>query len=199
MRSVEHRVARALQRVLLVIAVLCLSWYGWRMVQIHRQQVKATAEVQRALDTAPNAPPGENTVPLTEAPPAAGSVIGELQIPRLQLSAPVKAGEDDSVLDFSVGYLPDTPLPWRSGNSAFAAHRDRLFRPLEHIHEGDEIDLSTTHGKLRYRVLKTLIVDPTDVWVVGPVPNIDLTLITCYPFTYVGHAPHRFIVQAQKI
>src|SRR5579871_5352083 len=123
MRSVEHRVARALQRVLLVIAVLCLSWYGWRMVQIHRQQVKATAEVQRALDTAPNAPPGENTVPLTEAPPAAGSVIGELQIPRLQLSAPVKAGEDDSVLDFSVGYLPDTPLPWRSGNSAFAAHR----------------------------------------------------------------------------
>ncbi len=197
---VHHPAFRAIERALLLTAVLCLSWYGWRNFEIHRQQSKAMADVKRAVEYAPTTSPAEDgrDIPLPAAPPA-GGLIGELEIPRLRLSAPVKTGDDDSVLDFSVGYLPDTPLPWSQGNSAFAAHRDRLFRPLEHIHQGDEIDLSTTHGKLRYRVIKTLIVNPKDVWVVGPVPNVDLTLITCYPFFYVGHAPHRFIVQAQKL
>lgn len=184
-----HHWLRALERALLLTAVVCLSWYGWRSYDIRRQEARATAQVQQALS---------EDLPLRLGPPPDG-LIGQLQIPRLHLSAPVKAGDDDNVLDFSVGYLPDTPLPWMSGNSAFAAHRDRLFRPLQHIRQGDEIDLSTTHGNLRYRVLKTLIVNPSDVWVLNPIPNVSLTLITCYPFHYVGHAPHRFIVQAEKL
>ena len=179
---------RALEYLLLAVAIACLSWYGWRTVEIRRAQRQFTAEVHRQLD--------DVTVP--PALPADG-VIGELEIPRLHLTAPVKAGEDDSVLDFSIGYLRDTPLPWLPGNSALAAHRDRLFRPLEHIRQGDAIALSTPHGTLNYRVLKTLIVDPTDVWVLQPLPKVNLTLITCYPFTYIGHAPHRFIVQAEKV
>jgi sortase A len=111
----------------------------------------------------------------------------------------VKIGDDENVLDASVGYLPDTPLPWTSGNSAFAAHRDRLFRPLKDIRTGDAIRLSTPHGELNYRVLKTMIVKPKDVWVLGPLPSVDLTLITCYPFYYVGSAPNRFVVQAEKV
>ena len=58
---------------------------------------------------------------------------------------------------------------------------------------------STTHGNLRYKVVKTLIVKPSDLWVLDAIPNVNLTLITCYPFYYVGHAPRRFIVQAQKL
>ena len=189
-RAKAGRYIYAIERALLAAAVVCLSWYGWRTYDIHREQALATVQVQQAI--------AGRDVELPPGPPANG-VIGELEIPRLHLSAPVKAGDDDSVLDFSVGYLPDTPLPWMPGNSAFAAHRDRLFRPLEHIHEGDAITLSTTHGDLRYRVLKTLIVDPKDVWVLKPLPNVSLTLITCYPFTFVGHAPHRFIVQAEKL
>ncbi|HUK37220.1 MAG TPA: class D sortase, partial [Vicinamibacterales bacterium] len=152
----------------------------------------AVAQIRQALEEA------SSDVALPASPPADG-VIGQLEIPRLHLSAPVKTGDDDSVLDFSVGYLPDTPLPWMTGNSVLAAHRDRLFRPLEHIRQGDEIDLTTTHGDLRYRVVKTLIVNPKDVWVLDPMPNVNLTLITCYPFYYVGHAPRRFIVQAQRL
>lgn len=178
---------RAIERTLLAVAIVCLSWYGWRMVHIYREQANAAAEVHRVLSR------GEDV-----ALPSDG-VIGRLEIPRLHLSAPVKTGDDDSVLDFSVGYLPDTPLPWTPGNSAFAAHRDRLFRPLEHIRNGDEIDLTTAHGRLQYRVLKTLIVNPRDVWVLDPIPHVSLTLITCYPFVYVGHAPHRFVVQAEKL
>ncbi len=190
------RYVAAIERALLATAIVCLSWYGWRMMAIHRAQTRATAEA-RAV-TAISADPASRDVVMPPALPPNG-IIGELDIPRLHLTAPVKTGDDDSVLDFSVGYLPDTPLPWMPGNSAFAAHRDRLFRPLQNIHQGDAITLSTSHGMLQYRVLRTLIVDPKDVWVLNPIPKVSLTLITCYPFYFVGHAPHRFIVQAEKL
>ena len=194
-----HGVLRAFERMLLIAAVIFLGYYGWSSYEIWREQAKAVMEVQQALETTADgsrhARDDENS---TWVPPP-GGVIGRLTIPRLGLSAPVKAGEDNSVLDFSVGYLRDTPLPWMPGNSAFAAHRDRLFRPLENIVAGDEIDLSTTHGNIRYRVLKSFIVEPDDVWVLDELPNVNLTLITCYPFYYVGRAPHRFVVQAGKL
>ena len=189
-------VLRALEYALLITATICLSWYAWRMFEVDRGQSRAVAEIQDALRTPASA--NESGRDIAPVIPPIGGVIGQLEIPRLHLSAPVKSGENNDVLDFSVGYLPDTPLPWMPGNSALAAHRDRLFRPLENIQEGDEINLSTTHGNLHYRVLKTLIVNPTDVWVLDPIPKVSLTLITCYPFYYVGHAPRRFIVQAEK-
>ena len=193
-----HRLLRAFERTLLVAAAIFLGYYGWRSYEIWREQAKAVVEVQQALDTTADGSRHARDENSTSVPPL-GGVIGRLTIPRLGLSAPVKAGEDNSVLDFSVGYLRDTPLPWMPGNSAFAAHRDRLFRSLENIRAGDDIDLSTTHGMLHYRVLKTLIVEPDDVWVLDQIPNVNLTLITCYPFYYVGRAPHRFVVQAGKL
>ena len=186
-----RRSRRALEHTLLATAILCLSWYGWRTYEIHAEQVRVRADVHRAL--------ADIALPPARRGPQANGIIGELRIPRLRFSAPVKAGDDQRVLDFSVGYLPDTPLPWMPGNSAFAAHRDRLFRPLRFIRQGDTIQLSTTHGELRYRVLKTLVVNPRDVWVLKPLPRVNLTLITCYPFYYVGHAPRRFVVQAEKL
>jgi len=181
-------VLRVVQYLLLFIAVVCLSWYGWRMYEIRRAQSELTAEIHRQDKRDQD----KNVLPVD-------GIIGELHIPRLNLTAPVKVGDDESVLDFSVGDLADTPLPWMPGNSAFAAHRDRLFRPLKDIQAGDAIKLSTTHGDLNYRVSKTMIVKPKDVWVLGPLPNVDLTLITCYPFYYVGNAPNRFVVQAEKV
>jgi|SRR5215471_7791779 len=187
---------RAFERALLLTAAITLGWYGWRSYDISRQQAKATAEIDRVLESADTSS-GREIV--AGPPPPPGGLIGRLNIPRLHLSAPVKAGDDETVLDFSVAYLRDTPLPWASGNSAFAAHRDRLFRPLQDIREGDDIELATTHGDLHYRVLRTLIVEPQDVWVLDPIPKVSLTLITCYPFYFVGRAPHRFIVQAEKL
>ncbi len=183
---------RAVQYLLLLVAVFCLSYFGWRMYEIRREQARLTAEIEKAIK------PSIRPVPPVAVVPVDG-VIGELSIPRLKLTAPVKVGDDENVLDASIGYLPDTPLPWTSGNSAFAAHRDRIFRPLKDIHAGDAIRLSTPHGELNYRVLKTMIVKPKDVWVLGPLPSVDLTLITCYPFYYVGSAPNRFVVQAEKV
>jgi sortase A len=184
---------RIVEWLLLAVAVICLEWYGLRMYEIHRRQAAASAAVERSLSN----PPPADEENLSTIPPS--GLIGRLEIPRLNISAPIEAGDDNSVLDFAVGYLSDTPLPWQPGNSAFAAHRDRLFRPLERIRVGDDIQLSTIHGNLRYKVSRTLIVNPEDLWVLNPSPDANLTLITCFPFQYVGHAPKRFVVQARKI
>jgi sortase A len=112
----------------------------------------------------------------------------------------VAEGDDDSTLSIAIGHLPDTPLPWEDGNSALAAHRDTFFRPLRDIRIGDELRLTTTvHEQLRYRVRETLVVGPEDVGVLDSTDSPSLTLITCYPFNFVGHAPQRFIVRAERM
>ena len=109
-------------------------------------------------------------------------------------------GDDEKTLGKAVGHLPDTPLPWqRHGNVALAAHRDGLFRPLEKIRLNDDVRVVTARGEYHYRVKKTHIVDPDDVWVIAPTDTPTITLITCYPFSFVGNAPRRFIVQAELV
>jgi sortase A len=99
----------------------------------------------------------------------------------------------------AVGHLSDTPMPWDAGNSAFAGHRDGLFRPLKDVKVGDEIRFRTTRDEFRYRVTKTSIVMPDDLSVLAPQSDpATLTLITCYPFYYVGSAPKRFVVHAAR-
>ncbi len=129
-----------------------------------------------------------------------GEIIGRVDIPRLNLSAAVAEGDDEKTLKNAVGHLPDTPLPWdRRGNVALAAHRDGLFRPLEKIRLEDDVRVVTGRGEYHYRVKKTHIVDPDDVWVIAPTDTPTITLITCYPFSFVGNAPRRFIVQAELV
>lgn len=128
-----------------------------------------------------------------------GEPIGWLEIPRVGVSAGVVHGDTDALLKTAVGHLPDTPLPWTGGNSALAGHRDSFFRPLRHVRRDDTVRLKTPHGRFEYRVRETLIVDPEDVWVLEPTPAAMLTLITCYPFDYVGSAPRRFIVRAERV
>ena len=133
-------------------------------------------------------------------PPAVGELIGRVDIPRLKLSAAVAEGDDDKTLGKAVGHLPDTPLPWqREGNVGLAAHRDGLFRRLEGIRIGDDVRIVTSRGDFHYRVVKTHIVAPDDVWVLAPTAAPTVTLITCYPFAFVGNAPQRFIVQAELV
>jgi sortase A len=122
-----------------------------------------------------------------------------LEIPRLKVSSVILSGDGASVLDKAIGHLPDTPLPWEPGNSALAAHRDGLFRPLRGIRHGDEIRVRSARGEQTYRVRETKIVTPDDLSVLEPASTDMLTLITCYPFNFVGNAPKRFIVHAERI
>ena len=130
---------------------------------------------------------------------AEGDVIGEMSIPRLALKTIVLQGESSKVLRRAVGHLLGTPLPGETGNVALAGHRDSYFRPLRNIQPGDAITIKTPDAEFEYQVESTEVVLPSDVQVLQPDRENTLTLITCYPFYYVGPAPKRFIVHARQI
>ncbi len=131
--------------------------------------------------------------------PAVGSLVGRIQIPRLKLSAVIFEGTDDVTLDRGVGHLAGSAIPGETGNLVLAGHRDTFFRPLKKIREGDEIDVTGPEGVSRYRVEFTQIVAPEATEVLRSTGGATLTLITCYPFRYIGNAPDRFIVRGQKV
>jgi LPXTG-site transpeptidase (sortase) family protein len=135
---------------------------------------------------------------VTERVPV-GSPIGRLNIPSIDLSVMVLNGTDEWVLSQGVGRIEGTALPGKSGNLGIAGHRDRHFRVLRKIREGDQITLTTTQGEFRYSVANTEIVNPADTRVLRPSSQPSLTLVTCYPFYYVGNAPKRFIVKAHLL
>ena len=118
-------------------------------------------------------------------------LIGRLEIPRLNVSVMVMEGDDDATLARAVGHLRETALPWEPGNAVIAGHRDTFFRPLKNVREGDEIRMTTTRGTYDYRVIRTDIVEPVDLWVLAPIEIRSLTLVTCYSFFYIGSAPQR--------
>jgi len=188
---------RLVERALLVFGLTCLGWYGLAAADAAQTQQEARAALERAIADAESAV-SENTE--TAANETLGSnLIGLLEIPRLGVLTAVVEGDDDNALRGTAGHLPDTPRPWEKGNSAIAAHRDGLFRPLRNIRVGDELRVHTPHGELLYEVKDTHIVRPSDLSVLQAKSEHMLTLITCYPFYYVGSAPKRFSVHAELV
>jgi sortase A len=125
--------------------------------------------------------------------------MAELSVPRLHLFAPLFDGTDDVTLDRGVGRIPGTARPGESGNVGVAGHRDGFFRRLKDIQVGDTIEISTDDESTTYRVERVEIVSPSDVQVLKSGPTSSLTLVTCYPFYFAGHAPQRFIVEATLV
>jgi len=128
-----------------------------------------------------------------------GGVIGELEVPRLGLKVVVVQGDTATILQRAVGHLIETALPGEPGNVILAGHRDRFFRPLRYIHSGDVILVKTLDGDFQYQVESTTVVPPSDLSVLQPSNVGVLTLITCFPFYYVGPAPNRFVVRARQV
>jgi len=167
-----------------------LAWYSWTLHEQAAAQRRAKEWLRRAPAISRLAPaPSINR----------GDVVGELDIPRLQLSVMIFEGDDAGILRQGAGHIPGTALPPAGGNIGIAAHRDTYFRPLRLIHANDIITLRTPAGTSEYAVTETRIVRPSDVGVLSRAPGRDMTLVTCYPFFYVGSAPQRFIVHARKI
>ena len=194
------RTRRWLERVLVVIGVVCLGYFIYSYGETRLYQSFENEQLDEILKSAPPSRP--STAPETapsappKPPPAAGSVIGRIEIPRLGVAAVVRAGSDARTLRLAVGYIPGTALPGENGNVGLAGHRDTFFRKLRDINPDDEIRVTTADGVFHYYVQRTNIVNPKDVWVLDPTPTPSLTLVTCYPFSYVGSAPQRFIVRA---
>ncbi|MBV8526620.1 MAG: class D sortase [Acetobacteraceae bacterium] len=128
--------------------------------------------------------------------PTGASVLGRLKIARVGISAMVFDGTEPGTLRVGLGHIVGTSEPGEDGNIAIAGHRDTFFRPLRRVQTGDFIALETWRASYRYRVSSTEIVDPEDLAILQSREKPELTLITCYPFSYFGHAPKRFIVHA---
>ena len=204
-----HRSGTFVNRLLIAFGLACLLFCTLAVAQSAIYQRKAKAEIIERISAhrldgpasvSPTPAPASNRIPDVARPLVEGELIGRVDIPRLKLSAAVAEGDDNATLGKAVGHLPDTPLPWlRRGNVGLAAHRDGLFRALKNIRMDDEVRVVTPRGEYFYRVRNTRIVNPEDVWVLAPTPKPTVTLITCYPFSFVGHAPQRFIVQAELV
>jgi sortase A len=180
-----------LQRLLFSLAVVLLGYCGfvsgegWFFQRRQRAQFEQLVHVSASPATVPQA--GQD------------GLIGRIEVPRLELSLVVMEGSSGAVLRHAAGHIQGTALPGERGNVGIAAHRDTFFRPLRNIRANDLVTVTTLRGEFRYRVVSTRIVTPSDVWVLNPGENEMLTLVTCYPFYFIGSAPDRFIVRAERV
>jgi sortase A len=192
---------RFTQRFFLIAGLLAMGIAAYSYAARYFYQAYENREFDRALsarDVAPS-PPHDSAEqhPSTASPQA---LIGRIAIPRLGISAMVKEGIDDRTLGLAVGHIPSTAMPGEAGNVGLAAHRDNLFRNLKDVERDDEITLTTLDNTYIYRVASFTVVNPEEVSVLAPrAGEKTLTLVTCYPFYFVGHAPKRFVVHARQV
>jgi sortase A len=190
--EVTHRVLRAAWYVFLTVGIMALGYAGYAVLDRYWYQGVETSKFETVSTSA-------ETRAIEVVPIANGGVIGEIEVPRLKLKAIVVQGDSENLLRRAVGHLPETALPGQAGNVGLAGHRDGLFRPLRDVRPGDLITLRTQDREFQYQVQWTAVVPPTAVRVLQPTSEPALTLITCFPFHYVGAAPERFVVRAGKV
>jgi sortase A len=193
------------QRVLFGCAILLLGYCGFALADAWLFQRRESRNLDRLLRerrAASQVAPQPVSVTSPKVAPAAavsGSLIGRIEIPRLLLSVVVVEGVDKTSLRRAVGHISGTALPGEAGNVGLAGHRDTFFRPLKDVKVNDEIQLSTLKGIFKYQVVSLRIVEPDNVGVLAPSGENTLTLVTCYPFYFVGPAPQRWIVSARQV
>jgi LPXTG-site transpeptidase (sortase) family protein len=191
-----NRAARWLSNVLFIAGAIAVGiwasswlsltiWQAWQSREFDQRRAFAQKQTQTQTPVLPRR--------------KEGSVVGRLAVPRLHVRAMVREGESDRTLSIALGHIPGTALPGQQGNVGIAGHRDSLFRGLKNVAASDEITFEMPDASYVYRVESTQIVKPEDVGVLKPGSVPELTLVTCYPFEYVGSAPERFIVKARLV
>ncbi len=168
-----------------LVAVLCTGWWG-----LGALQARATQQASDEIEVGRQAPPQA---------PHTGQLLGRLEIAQIGLSVPVLENYDTATLIRGVGHVPGTAVPGGLGNLVLAGHRDTFFRPLRRVQPGMAINMVAPGGLWHYVIDRTEVVTPDQVRVldIGDVP--EMTLITCYPFEFIGSAPKRFIVHAHLV
>lgn len=184
---------------LFAFGILALAYAGFLFVDAHLYQIEQIQLLEKTSTPLQPNLPAQPALPAQPPPLAEGDVLGEISVPRLQLNAIVVQGDSSDDLKSAVGHLSNSALPGEQGNVALAGHRDTFFRPLRDIRVGDEITFKTQERSFAYIVESMKVVTPSDVSVLQPSTGHDLTLLTCYPFQYIGPAPKRFVVFAREV
>jgi sortase A len=181
----------------LILLVSFVLGQAWAENESRRSLAGFAAARGHQVPSRQQSPHDEARSDATVERPATGSAIAVLRIPGIKLEVPVGDGTLESVLVRGAGLIEGTAAPGSLGNVGIAAHRDSFFRSLEHVAIGDLIELDTPDRTHRYKITDLSVVDPTDVHVLDDTGESVLTLVTCYPFYFVGNAPQRFIVRAE--
>ena len=202
-------IERLLMIIGIVLLVLVLAAYVHRAVMvrssIHSFEQARQQQIESRTDLAGNlshesaeSKPADSTsaISVAGARPHGSIPLAILRIPRIHLEAPVLRGTDEITLNRGAGQIAGTAAPGEKGNIGIAGHRDSFFRNLKDISQGDVIELETTSASTTYVVERILITGPDDTSVLQPSGEQTLTLVTCYPFNFIGPAPRRFVVQA---
>jgi sortase A len=192
------RTLKLAEHALTMVAALALGYCLAVFLEAKFYQARAARDFARELRLKEGNKPAPMDSIAAVATPEKHGVVGSLEIPRIGVSVMVVEGVDNSDLKRAAGHIPGTALPWESGNVGIAGHRDTFFRPLRSIERDDKITVTTLQGTYRYRVVSTRVVGPKDIQVLSPAGRDSLTLVTCFPFGYVGSAPKRFIVRAER-
>ena len=189
-RKSARQILRWSRITLLTAALGTLGYCVYVLVDTwgFQRQASRTLDLGR-LQPAP--PPGPGVA-------AIDGLVGRMEIPRLGVTVAVAEGTGEFTLRRAAGHIEGTTFPGTPGNVGIAGHRDTLFRPLRNIRQDDLILLTTLQGEFRYRVVSTKIVSPSDVAVLNSDGHEILTLVTCHPFYFIGPAPNRFIVRAER-
>jgi len=196
-RKARSLVVRVAHYSLLAVGVFALSYAGYVIADAHVYQTSEQSKFESEIRGTPRE---DNLKQIRDRLPVIdGNPIGEMEIPRLGLKAIFVQGDSPKILRHAVGHVSETAMPGDPGNVVLTGHRDTFFRPLRNVQKGDAITLRTPDGDFQYQVESTAVVPPSDVQVLEPSSGRMLTLISCYPFYYVGPAPNRFIVRARQL
>jgi len=197
-----------LQRGLLVLGLLLLALWSNTYFTSRGFQSAESKKLEVALREAEAGPSEAAPSDLAHGSPASGAskdapatkgALGRIEIPRLRITAIVAEGTDAKTLGRAVGHVPSTALPGGPGNCGLAGHRDTFFRGLGGVRANDVIRIVTLERTYTYQVEWSLVVEPRRVDVLDSTATRSLTLVTCYPFAFVGHAPKRFVVRARRV
>lgn len=199
MSTITRSLFRGVEFLLLAIGGVLIVWCWVVLLELLYTQHMPVPEPEPAPVEETRALPGDTgsvrKIPL----PSRGEWVARLEAPSVEMKATVLEGTDNGTLNRGAGHIEETPLPGQNGNIGIAGHRDTVFRPLRNIQVGDPLQLTTRDRVYHYRITTTTVVDPSDVHVLNSTGSPTLTLVTCYPFQFIGHAPRRFIVQARLV
>jgi sortase A len=190
----NQRFIRWTRYILLISGFLALSYVAITLIGASIYQKNAELILEKQIQMGEQHEAGHPAALTIKE----GDVLGRIEIPRIGVSVAVLQGTTSRTLRLGVGHINGTALPGEQGNIGIAGHRDTFFRALKDIRKDDEIQLRTATGIARYEVDWIQITSPSDVGILTPASESSLTLVTCYPFYYIGLAPKRYIVHARR-
>jgi sortase A len=196
--STSPRIRNWSSIALCAVGIGLLAYAAWVMIEAHVFQDRLARRLE-AAGSADSVSSVLQEASATRLEATASGLVGRFDIPRLGLSAMILEGVGDRALGRGIGHVPGTAFPGEPGNVGLAAHRDTYFRRLKDIAPGDRVHVRTLDGTFPYEVEWTRVVDPSRAELLHPTVRPSLTLVTCYPFHWVGNAPQRFVVRCRPL